>query len=100
MEQRKTCKDCGMWKPLGDFYKQDGMQDGRRPCCKKCHNKRRTALRKRNPEATRAYDAARQAKPQYKERKADAQRLQRFLRRMAEARTKGVTPNGRGLAEG
>lgn len=32
----KTCKDCGVEKPLSEFYKHPGMKDGRLNSCKVC----------------------------------------------------------------
>ena len=45
----KTCKVCGVAKPLGDFYANKGGRDGRRPECKSCHLAARKARYDANP---------------------------------------------------
>ena len=39
----KRCKDCGIEKPLSDFYAMRGMRDGFRNQCKLCFAERRRA---------------------------------------------------------
>lgn len=39
----KTCSKCGELKPGGEFYAHGRSPDGRRPDCKKCHNRGRAA---------------------------------------------------------
>lgn len=34
----KTCKDCGITKDLGEFYKNPGSRDGHRSNCAACHS--------------------------------------------------------------
>jgi hypothetical protein len=45
----KTCKVCGIAKPLDDFYANKGGRDGRRPECKTCHLAVRKAKYDANP---------------------------------------------------
>lgn len=46
----KPCKVCGEHKPLSEFYKNSGMQDGHINVCKICHNKRSVNWAKQNRE--------------------------------------------------
>jgi hypothetical protein len=45
----KTCKVCGIAKPLDEFYANKGGRDGRRPECKSCHLAARKARYDANP---------------------------------------------------
>jgi hypothetical protein len=49
----KRCKVCGEDKPLDDFYRANGMRDGRRNDCKACNNAAKRARTAANPEANR-----------------------------------------------
>lgn len=37
----KTCRACGLAKPLIEFYKDPKSKDGRRAACKACENNRK-----------------------------------------------------------
>lgn len=43
----KTCKRCGVAKPLSDFNKQPGGRDGLRPECKACRTPTPRAVERR-----------------------------------------------------
>lgn len=88
----KQCRKCLHWKGLDDFYKQSDTRDKRGSYCKECQNAARRALAKAFPERERAREARWRKDPAYAERKADAQRRRRFLKRMARARASGVLP--------
>jgi hypothetical protein len=45
----KTCKVCGVEKPLDDFYANKGSRDGHRPECKACNLAARRAKYAENP---------------------------------------------------
>jgi hypothetical protein len=45
----KTCKVCGIEKPLHDFYANKGSRGGRRPECKACNLAARRAKYAENP---------------------------------------------------
>ncbi len=53
-EGTRHCQICKETKPLGDFYKHDGVVDGYGKRCKECSKKHVTAWRKKNPEKHRA----------------------------------------------
>lgn len=55
----KTCKRCGVEKPLTGFYRQKGMADGYLNFCKECTKARVTKHRKRNLDRIREYDRMR-----------------------------------------
>jgi hypothetical protein len=48
----RTCKLCGLEKPLEDFYSAKGYKGGRKPQCKACH--RRRSQSQVNPHQKRA----------------------------------------------
>ena len=50
----KTCKVCGIEKPLDDFYKMAQMRDGHRNDCKACNLAAKAARYRANPEPTKA----------------------------------------------
>ena len=96
----KACKDCGVVKPLSEFYEAPGCIDGRREECKSCFQARQAAryasdpdLREIARERTRRwqlenedYDRARRA--EY--RKTDA--YKRSLRKTHLKTKYGLTP--------
>jgi len=45
----KTCRDCGIDKPLDQFYANRGSRDGHRPECKSCNLAARRAKYAENP---------------------------------------------------
>jgi hypothetical protein len=45
----KTCNQCGLRKPLDDFYAEKKGRDGRRPECKTCNLANRAAKYRQNP---------------------------------------------------
>jgi hypothetical protein len=47
----KTCKVCGVTKPIDQFYPNKSGRDGRRPECKECNLARRKAAYRANPRA-------------------------------------------------
>ncbi|HEY9285902.1 MAG TPA: hypothetical protein VIP46_20805 [Pyrinomonadaceae bacterium] len=53
----KTCSKCGGLKPLSEFYAHARSPDGRRPECKRCHNRGRAqwARRRYVPRTGRRY---------------------------------------------
>ena len=58
----KTCKKCGIGKPLDDFYRMAGMRDGHRNECKACNLAEKSERHRRNPaparERVKAWQAA------------------------------------------
>ena len=93
----KQCKKCLHFKPFSEFYRRrkgDGQWYSK---CKSCLCVIRRETRQKNRESDRAYQKAYKQRDHVKEARRDYQRMHKFLRRMAEARTKGVTLDGRGL---
>jgi len=62
----KTCKDCGLSKPLGDFYRHKAMTDGVLGFCKECVKARVRKHRAGNLERIQAYDRERGQLPHRK----------------------------------
>jgi hypothetical protein len=54
----KRCYDCGLEKPLSDFYKNASKPDGLTPACKECHRAWRKDHYRRNAEAVSASNRA------------------------------------------
>jgi hypothetical protein len=46
----KICSQCGLEKPLRDFYRQEGGAQGRRGMCKECFRGAERAAYARDPE--------------------------------------------------
>jgi transposase len=46
---KKTCSRCGLEKPLGHFYRQEGGAQGRRGVCKECFKAAQRVLWAKNP---------------------------------------------------
>jgi hypothetical protein len=59
----KCCKDCGVQKPLSDFYAAPSMSDGHAAACKDCYKKAVKANRAAKLEKYQAYDRARTDDP-------------------------------------
>lgn len=89
----KTCKKCGVMKPLDDFYRSAGMRDGYRNDCKPCNldEKRRRYLadpvaakarvkrwQQENPERLNAYRRARRLEPEVKRRERAGHLMRKF----------------------
>ena len=55
----KTCRDCGVQKPLSEFYCHSAMKDGHLNKCKECVKERVYYHRMRNLEDIREYDRQR-----------------------------------------
>jgi hypothetical protein len=55
----KECRECGLLKPLSDFYKHDKMADGHLNKCKDCVKCRVKKYRDINVERIREYDRER-----------------------------------------
>jgi len=53
MAEVKTCRICGVHKPLTEFYAMAGMRDGHRNECKSCWSERAAARYRANPEAAK-----------------------------------------------
>lgn len=51
----KVCKDCGISKPLSDFYMHKSKKSGFQSYCKGCANIRRVEWARKNTEKTRQY---------------------------------------------
>jgi hypothetical protein len=49
----KTCKKCGVTKPLTEFYRMAGMRDGHRNECKACNLAAQAAKRHADPRPNR-----------------------------------------------
>ena len=47
----KSCRICGVAKPLNEFHKDKGMRDGRRSECKPCYARIQKERYEKNPEA-------------------------------------------------
>lgn len=50
---RKTCRSCGVEKPVEEFNKNRAMRDGLNSYCKPCHRASVSAYKKANPEWAR-----------------------------------------------
>lgn len=61
----KKCKDCGVEKPLSEYYKHRQMLDGHLNKCKDCVKDRVGKHREKNIERIRAYDRARGNRQDY-----------------------------------
>lgn len=94
MAALKSCKDCGLEKPLDEFYAMRGMRDGHRNECKACFAERRrarydsatavartTRWREANRERFLAYQAEYRQRPERK----------RALRDLYYRRTYGIS---------
>lgn len=55
----KTCRGCGVEKPLTEYYKHSGMTDGYLNHCKDCKKGDATAHRQKNLDRYRQYDRER-----------------------------------------
>ena len=55
----KQCTDCGLEKPLSDYYRQTKQKTGLNPRCKICVNRRNRAYAEANPERTREWSRRR-----------------------------------------
>ena len=69
----KTCKVCGIEKPLDDFYKMAQMRDGHRNECKACNLAAKAARYRADPEPTKA--RVRKWQAENRERAKEWQRL-------------------------
>ena len=69
----KTCKICGIEKPLDDFYKMAQMRDGHRNECKACNLAAKAARYRADPEPTKA--RVRKWQSENRERVAEWHRL-------------------------
>lgn len=82
MYELKTCKKCGLEKPVDDFYSGAQTKDGRSSSCKDCVKAAAKARREAKIEYYREYDRERAKLPQ---RKAYARKYQRSPRGRAAA---------------
>lgn len=55
----KTCKCCGLQKPVSDYYKHPKMGDGFMSKCKECHKEHIRLVRSENIDRYREYDRQR-----------------------------------------
>lgn len=55
----KRCRECGVEKPLSEYYSATGMKDGHLNKCKVCTRRRITTHRNENLESIRDYDQKR-----------------------------------------
>lgn len=60
----KKCPSCGEVKPITEFYRDKKAKDGKTPHCKKCHNLQTILYRKNTPN--------------YKERRAEVDRVRKY----------------------
>ena len=93
----KTCRKCGVAKPLDDFYRMAGMRDGHRNECKACNLRDEAERHRRNPEPARArVKAWQEANPERVAARAAAYRASgrkaKSDRRSYLRRKYGVTP--------
>lgn len=58
----KPCIECGVQKPLSEYYAHPGMADGHLGVCKECHKWRMKMRRLTNP-AVQEYENARSKQP-------------------------------------
>lgn len=74
----KHCPKCDETKPLSEFYRNRSAHDGLTSYCKPCHNTTRTKQQRKDPEATREYNAAwRETNPEKAKASARASYLKR-----------------------
>jgi hypothetical protein len=66
----KTCRACGVEKPLSEYYANKGMADGHLNYCKECKRADSVRRRRDNLERIRKYDRARGSlnPPEYRAR--------------------------------
>lgn len=81
----KTCKDCGVHKPLTDYYAHSAMSDGHLSSCKECVKSRVKLHREKNIERVRKYDRNR---PNHKERVQKTLERERQKKKDPEYRAK------------
>lgn len=94
-QQEKLCLACGIVKSLDEFARQHGGKYGRRSQCKACRKVRDVAYVRANSEKAKAYqssyrlanrerlrvrdrerDKHRKSKPEYRERRAELNKIQ------------------------
>ena len=63
----KACRDCGIVKPLADYYRHKAMGDGHLNKCKACVKARVNKHRADNVERIRAYDRKRYAEQPHRQ---------------------------------
>jgi hypothetical protein len=90
----KRCKTCLHWKPREAFAKHDSTADRLEPNCRTCEAKRNAEWFARNRERRRQYAEKYRQRPEAKEYQRDYGLVRRAMKRMAKARTKGLTPDG------
>ena len=91
--KNKTCKKCGVEKPIDNFYTHKGMSDGHLNICKECVNERMANYRQDNLVRIRKYDRNR---PNQKERlkrqrekiKQNPEKYKKYLGAQKESREK------------
>lgn len=62
----RTCKSCGLEKPLSDFYRNKIISDGYENTCKECAKKRSLEWRLKNPDRVRENNRVRNQLPESK----------------------------------
>lgn len=73
----KTCKDCGVVKPLSEFYKHPDTADGHLNKCKTCKKSYQANHRVANIDQARAYDVERAKQPSRKRHSQEVTRRRR-----------------------
>ncbi len=80
----KTCRACGLAKPLAEFYRNDPMPDGHLNQCKACVNERVKAYSASDPARTRRWSAARQVRYRRRHREMILRKLREWRARNPE----------------
>ena len=78
----KACRECGVSKPLSEYYTHKEMGDGHLNKCKECVKARVNAYRAANLERIQEYDRSRGQWPSRKA--ANKARAERYLAKRAE----------------
>jgi hypothetical protein len=82
----KICKDCGVEKPMSEYYLHKGMMDGHLNQCKKCVRERVSNNVKKNSEYYKKYEQERNKLPSRVQARKEYRQTERGKIYVANAR--------------